>query len=135
MTLSFFAVTGITHFAEARLIRILGSRCVVATGTGNLSGSAMVLGRTLEGTLVPIVAILNPLTTNLLANSLIMRGIFTIPNVNSLLIGTVGAGSLFVVSNMTVVCDTFCVAIVLVMSMLCKIVSPEVHLTKNGWSS
>lgn len=128
LTLTAKPVTVVTHLAHSDVLRILARSCVGATGTGNLSPIGVIFGRTLEGTLLPIMAMLKSLTTDVLANAFIVRGVFTVPKVKGCFMRDVGAHSCPIVVKAAIFCDSVLVVVLFLISVTCKVLSPEVGL-------
>lgn len=90
--------------------------------------------RILEGTVVPIMAVLKPVATAMLAKDFIVRRVFNIPKLNGCFIRKVASESCPLVLKAAIFCDTVLMFFVVLISVTCILVSPEVGLVgKEKW--
>jgi len=131
VSLCMFSMATVARFARTEMVEVMGSDYMLFADSKGISIPRLLGVHGLRNSLIPVITVLAPLTVELMAGSLVVEQIFSIPGMGSLLVYAIQFNDYNVVMALVFLYSVMIIGVTLFVDILYGIIDPRIRLAKE----
>jgi len=131
ISLCMFSMATVARFTRTEMVEVMGSDYMLFADSKGISAYRLLGIHGLRNSLIPVITMLAPLMVELMAGSLVVEQIFSVPGMGSLLIYAIGFNDYNVVMAVVFVLSIMIIVVTFSVDILYGIIDPRIRLAKE----
>ncbi|WP_243008960.1 ABC transporter permease [Clostridium sp. AM58-1XD] len=129
LALGVFMMAAAARVMRAEMIEVLESDYMMFAENRGLPGGRLIFVHGMRNALIPVIAVLAPMTAAVMTGSLAVEKIFSIPGAGSLMVTAIQANDYNVVAGLAFVYSAVYIAVMLAADLLYELLDPRIRIT------
>lgn len=131
ISLCMFSMATVARFARTEMVEVMGSDYMLFADSKGISVFRLLGIHGLRNSLIPVITVLAPLMVELMAGSLVVEQIFSIPGLGSLLVNAIQFNDYNVVMAVVFLLSVMIIIVTFCVDILYGIIDPRIRLAKE----
>ncbi len=131
ISLCMFSMATVARFARTEMVEVMGSDYMLFADSKGISIFRLLGVHGLRNSLIPVITVLAPLMVELMAGSLVVEQIFSVPGMGSLLVYAIGFNDYNVVMALVFLLSVMIIVVTFFVDILYGIIDPRIRLAKE----